>query len=110
MSRQISECLRMLPLVALPLLLTWEDATVASQEKGDKTQALAPNIVQAWSKAKASAGWNGKNRDGRLEFHSAPQGLTAAVPAFNFPEWKSGVINTLPVPETAFGLDLQLTK
>jgi hypothetical protein len=110
MVQWISWCFRIAPLVALPLVLAWEGVTVEAQEKADKTQPLAPNVVQAWSKAKASAGWSGKNRDGRLEFHPAPQGLTSAFPAFNFAEWKSGVINTLPVPETAFGLDLQLTS
>ena len=72
---------------------------------------LPPAVVAAWERAGWFSGWMGSHKKyDQVIFSQSLEVLEAsrAVPAFK-PKaraWKPGVLESLPAPETAFGLDL----
>ena len=78
--------------------------------KSEPAQPLPNEIVAAWKKAGARAGWIGRDADGYCNFAEKATGLADAVPAFSFASWKDGVVAKLPVPAALFGLNLLGTR
>lgn len=76
-------------------------------DKKDPPKPLPDKIVKAWKDAGATVGWM-KDVSGILIFVEEPE--AGAIPAFRFAKWKDGVVPKLPVPDTAFGLDLSKTE
>jgi hypothetical protein len=77
-----------------------------------KPQPLPPAVVAAWQKAGFDAGWMGPHKEyGLHRFSESLEDLDAskAVPAFKARGLRSGVLESLPAPTTAFGLDLSRT-
>jgi hypothetical protein len=80
-----------------------------SQPKVAKPKPLPPALVAAWEKAGFEAGWMGIDKYSRyIGFTRTLNELDAskAVPTFKARNWKPGVLESLPAPATAFGLDL----
>ena len=70
---------------------------------------LPPALISVWEKSGFNAGWMEPHREsGSIVFSEKPEQLevTKAVPAFKVPNWKSGILESLPAPKTEFGLDL----
>ena len=91
-----------------------EGQAAAPSDKNADANAAAPkplpaDVVQAWEKAGAQAGWIGIDERGRLAFHRVAEGRPGEIPAFKFSEWQAGVVARLPQPPQAFGLDLSYT-
>lgn len=80
----------------------------AQPDNKDLPKPLPENITKAWRDAGATVGWMKQEESGILTFVEKPE--AGAIPAFRFPKWKDGVVAKLPVPETAFGLDLAKTE
>jgi len=75
----------------------------------EKPKPLPPALVAAWEKAGFVAGWMGPVKD--YDFSTFSRTLneldaSKAVPAFEARNLKPGVLESLPAPATAFGLDL----
>ena len=84
-------------------------ALVAAWEKA----GLSRNDVAAWVKAGFTAGWMGPLKNSSfISFFERLEALEAskAVPAFKAPRRKPGMLESLPAPTTAFGLDLTYTQ
>jgi hypothetical protein len=85
---------------------------LAVSARAAEPQPLPAEVVQAWEKAGARAGWMGSRRvGGYLLFSDQLKELESdrTVPAFRFPAWESGRIGKLPVPERGFGLSFRNT-
>ena len=79
--------------LALALGLVGAKSELAAQ------QPLPADIVAAWHKAGARAGWLGPGKNGYLVFHAGEHGKEGEVPAFELPEtWQPGVTGKLPQP------------
>jgi len=74
----------------------------------DFPKPLPDNITKAWKDAGATVGWMKMEESGLLTFVEKPE--PGAIPAFQFPKWKDGVVAKLPVPEAPFGLYLSKTE
>jgi internalin A len=93
-------------MVVLAASLVGAGPALAAQEQKVPSQ-LPAEIVAAWVKAGAQAGWMGDEKFGWLVFRSGGEGKEGEVPAFGFKQWQPGVLSRLPQPERAFGLSLQ---
>jgi Leucine-rich repeat (LRR) protein len=91
----------------------------SSQESAakDSPSYFADNIIKAWEQAGAQAGWIRPDdqgdfwfREGTKKGYGAGPNLPDDLPAFQFSNWKEGVIAELPVPAVAFALDLPRTR
>lgn len=74
---------------------------------------LPSDVVTAWEKAGASAGWLGPHRHYILcEFHANRQELAEprSVPALKIHRWREGILAKLPAPGHTFGLDLSYSS
>src|SRR5947207_13641692 len=89
----------------LTISLLGLNPALASQPQ--KPNPLAADILAAWQKAGAQAGWMAAGEFGYPVFRVARDGKEGEIPAFKFKEWKPGVIGGLPRPERGFGLSLQ---
>ena len=72
-----------------------------------KSKPLPPAVVAAWENAGFAAGWVGPHKkNGSIRFSESLEDLDAskAVPFFKTDNWKPGVLESLPVPTSAFGL------
>lgn len=85
-------------------LITGQVGFAGEPEKKDPPKPLPDKIVKAWKDAGATVGWMKQEPSGILVFVEEPE--AGAIPAFRFEKWKDDVVAKLPVPETAFGLDL----
>jgi hypothetical protein len=72
----------------------------------DAPKPLPKELVTAWEKAGAKAGWIRAGKYGYPEFIPGQSGQHGDLPAFRFVSWKGGVSPQLPAPEVPFGLDL----
>ena len=89
----------------------WLSARLCCTGRLPQVRLLAPEVIQAWEKTGAVAGWFGKDEDDSLVFRvRLGDGLKEPVPAFELREWERGVLEKLPVPETPFGLSLNGTS
>ena len=77
-------------------------------DKKDLPKPLPDDVVKAWKDAGATVGWMKVETSGAPAFVEKPE--EGAVPAFRFAKWKDGVVAKLPVPESAFALDLAKTE
>jgi hypothetical protein len=85
-------------------------AASAEPENKDAPRPLAPEIVKAWRDAGAAVGWikDVPPKAGTYRFWEPwrDQAEAGAIPAFRFPERGArGVLEKLPDPGSAFGLD-----
>ena len=74
------------------------------------SKPLPPAVVAAWEKAGFDAGWVGPHKkNGSIRFSESLENRDAskAVPSFKKNNWKPGVLESLPVPTSAFGLVLR---
>jgi internalin A len=71
---------------------------------------LPGDVVAAWEKVGAQAGWMWQDKFGQVMFRSGSESKVGDVAAFSMGWWKSGVLSTLPAPEQPFGLDLERTE
>ena len=77
---------------------------------------LPPEVATAWKEAGAEVGWVRADRyrhvtgflpfEGYFQFFPDREGKPGDLPAFRFAKWRPGGLTKLPVPATAFGLDL----
>jgi hypothetical protein len=77
-----------------------------------KPESLSPEVMEAWKKAGFRAGWMGQDKTfGYFTFSQFLEKLEAstALPAFVVIEWKPGVLEALPEPQSSFGLSLGLS-
>src|SRR5260370_4123467 len=68
-----------------------------------------PKVVEAWDRAGIEVGWCGQNEFGDLQFFGAKPRDPAALPAFRWIVFSSGVIEKLPAPSASFALILSNT-
>jgi hypothetical protein len=73
-------------------------------------QPLPDDLVAAWTKAGATAGWLRIDRDGYLIFISGKKGNPGDLPAFRIDDWQNSVLPRLPAPQAPFGLNLSFTR
>src|SRR5262245_20862651 len=86
-------------------VLALAGAGVPAQGQDKAPRPLPPEVVQAWEKAGAAAGWMSRGQYGMV-FRSGAKGKAGEVPAFLVFPWKEGVLAKLPPPPGPFGLDL----
>jgi hypothetical protein len=68
---------------------------------------LPKEVVAAWEKAGARAGWSGVDENGFLRFHTADEPPRVGwVPAFTLWDGKVVTLKDLPAPATGFALYL----
>ena len=79
-----------------------------AEDKKDLPEPLPESIAKAWKDAGATVGWMKVDTSGILTFIEKHE--AGAIPAFQFPRWKDGVVPKLPAPETPFGLFLSKTE
>src|SRR5262249_24957893 len=75
----------------------------------EQLQPLPRELVAAWTKAGATAGWM-IVEPWAVPFREAAEGKRGEVPAFVFGKWPEGVVGQLPQPQRAFGLVLRATQ
>ncbi|MCH8048250.1 MAG: hypothetical protein IID44_31530 [Planctomycetes bacterium] len=100
--------------MALPAAETAPTAAKAPPDVIRAWQKVEKDVVRAWEEAGATAGWMGEGEYGHLQYGFSykpaelqgllPLELKRVLPAFEFHRWKDGVLSTLPVPKTPFGL------
>src|SRR5262245_19405938 len=79
--------------------------------KKEVPKPLPKEIVAAWEKVGAKAGWSEVDKYGRSVFHPAETPPQAGwLPVFVIVYWKEGVLEELPAPDTAFELHLDSRK
>src|SRR5262249_42230829 len=86
------------------LVLFFGIAAAASSQPA--ASEIDPNVVAAWKKANAQAGWFSLSETGPREV-SKSKPADPALPAFRFLVFKAGGIPKLPPPAVPFALDLR---
>ena len=90
------------------LVLLLGASAAAGQEKGEPPAGLPAELVAAWEKTGAIAGWS--REGGFPDFLPSflplkkASGKASDLPAFLFSAWPKGVVPRLPAPEAPFGL------
>jgi hypothetical protein len=92
----------------LALAVVLSPGVTAQQRK--PASPLPANIVAAWEKAGAQAGWFGPNEFGYHVFHYRKEGTEGEVPIFAFKHPHFNMLGELPQPESGFGLELVSTQ
>jgi hypothetical protein len=87
------------------LMIASSPVSAQAPDKKELPKPLPEAVVKAWEEAGAKVGWMKINEYGHDTFIN--EAVAGAVPAFKFQKWNNGMIATLPVPETSFGLDLK---
>lgn len=98
--------------LVLGLLAVSVSPLLADEPKKEIPKPLPKEVVAAWEKAGAEVGWMYAEPFGSLHFRSMKtQPKVDWVPAFQIQPrvWKEGILKGLPLPEGAYGLDLNLT-
>jgi hypothetical protein len=91
--------------VALAVLAGGVDG---GQPAGERPpQPLPADVVVAWTKAEAVAGWMRADRFGWLPFFRSKEG-PRDLPAFRIVNWEDGILASLPAPQAPFGLHMIL--
>lgn len=90
----------------------------ADPPKQEIPKPLPKEVAAAWEKAGARAGWIAVTNwgfeyrgNGGVPLHPVNQPPQAGwVPGFQIGKWKEGMLKGLPVPATAFALDLSASE
>ncbi len=78
--------------------------------ENDSRKSLSKELIAAWRKAGADAGWMRADAFGSLKLLPEKERAAGDLPAFGFSVWKNGQVPRLPEPEAAFGLYLLGSK
>lgn len=69
-------------------------------------QPLADDVVRAWEKGGAEAGWMSVSESGKIEFRRGKHGTAGEIPSFRLTTPVLDSLNEFPAPEQPFGLCL----